>query len=334
MKSSKALAALLSFSLFTATPGVALAADLDTIQPIIAPIRGEEVLPVIKPQFTSFSGKVTQIADYSYEGAKMISLVNEGGQPANIIVDQDTYILDNASITEGDFLTVFYDQSLPMIMIYPPQYKAEVIVVGEVHENIKVDVFNEDLVSSDNALKLNLAHTTKIISVDGNLFEGKLAHKKLVVLYGATTKSIPAQTIPTKIVVLLDEKDSSSVNQGSGAREEVPVHDGPLAVIVKGKQLEATGYVDDAGTVMVPLRPVAQVLGLEVRWDKIEEKVFLENDMFLQIGGAYYTRSMEQMALETAPVLRQGTTFVPLSFIQEALGVKANLSGAEIIIEK
>ena len=36
-----------------------------------------------------------------------------------------------------------------MIMIYPPQYSAEVVVVENERENVKFDYFNENLISSD-----------------------------------------------------------------------------------------------------------------------------------------------------------------------------------------
>lgn len=338
MKSSKVLAALLSFSLISFSPVSALAADLKSGETIMVTEQRDQLFPVeIQPYYRAFAGKVMKIADYGSEGAKMISLESAEGLPANIIVTPDTYVLDNAPITQGSLVTVFYDASLPMIMIYPPQYVAEVIVVGEIHQNLKVDVFDQDLVSADNTLKLNLAETTEILTPDGKDFIGELANKKLLVIYGATTKSIPAQTIPTKIIVLPDKGDTPSRNSPAGADGTANNLTSSLAIIINGEKLEkAKAYVDDKGRVMVPLRPVANALGLEVRWEGEGQRIFLGKDISLQIGVDCYSRmDGKPLPLETAPVLQKGVTYVPLSFWREVIpGMEMNFSGTEIVMER
>ena len=82
-------------------------------------------------------------------------------------------------------------------------------------QNIKVDKFDSDLVSGDKTLKLKLSDETEIEWLNGikifffvkptpEQLADLIANKKLIVFYGATTKSIPAQTTPTKIIVLED----------------------------------------------------------------------------------------------------------------------------------
>jgi hypothetical protein len=70
------------------------------------------------------------------------------------------------------------------------------------YENVKVDFFNNDLVSSDGNLKLNLVPTTEIILTNDQPFDKYPGNRNLIVVYGPTTKSIPAQTTPYKIIVL------------------------------------------------------------------------------------------------------------------------------------
>jgi hypothetical protein len=88
------------------------------------------------------------------------------------------------------------------IMIYPPQYEAKVILVMNQVFNIKVDHFDKDLVSADGTLKLNISKETEVILENGTKFTGDLSNRKLVVFYDISTKSIPAQTSPLKVVVL------------------------------------------------------------------------------------------------------------------------------------
>ena len=64
-------------------------------------------------------------------------------------------ILNEEELEVGAKITGFYDASKPA-MIYPPQYPVEVIAVNQ-DDNIKLDVFDQDLVSADGMLKLNIS---------------------------------------------------------------------------------------------------------------------------------------------------------------------------------
>ena len=62
--------------------------------------------------------------------------------------------------------------------------------------------FNNLLMSSDQSLKLNLAPTTQVMTTNNQTYMGNPGNHTLVVLYSQTTRSIPAQTTPEKIIVL------------------------------------------------------------------------------------------------------------------------------------
>ena len=99
-------------------------------------------------------------------------------------------------------VTGFYDANAPVPMIFPPQFRAIVMARDTQYQNVKVDYFNNQLVSSDNNLKLNIAPWTQIVLENGQAFTRNPANRNLIVVYGATTKSIPAQTTPYKIIVM------------------------------------------------------------------------------------------------------------------------------------
>ncbi|NRD79931.1 hypothetical protein HPT25_21585 [Bacillus sp. BRMEA1] len=158
-------------------------------------------------KFNSFNGTVTMITDLLGENAegdgcnKLISLENALGATVNFVVSPTTYFVDHAVVTVGDKVTGYYDGNAPTLLIYPPQYPALVMVKESPYQNVKVDYFDSQLVSSDGRLRLNISPYTQIILTNGQLFSRNLANRNLIVIYGAATKSIPAQTTPYRIIV-------------------------------------------------------------------------------------------------------------------------------------
>jgi hypothetical protein len=160
-------------------------------------------------KFQSFSGFVTMIEDFwinaSGEGAgcyKLISVEDGLGTVVNFVVSRATYFIDHVTVRVGDKVTGFYDANAPAPMIFPPQFQAIVMAIDIQYRNVKVDYFNNQLVSSDNTLKLNLSPYTHIVLENEQSFSMSPTNRNLIVIYGATTKSIPAQTTPYKIIVM------------------------------------------------------------------------------------------------------------------------------------
>lgn len=157
--------------------------------------------------FQSISGIIIGISDLittpeTMGCYKLISVQQMDGEIANFTVSPDTYFVDHVMVRPGDMVTGFYDANAPMPLIYPPQYQAMVMARAVPYQNVKVDYFDANLVSSDGLLKLNIAPTTRILLENGQAFTGNPACRYLAVIYGPTTRSIPAQTTPEQIVVL------------------------------------------------------------------------------------------------------------------------------------
>jgi hypothetical protein len=160
-------------------------------------------------RFQSFHGRITMINDFwinsTGEGLgcyKLMSVENEYGTLVNFVVAPTTYFIDRVMVTPGDMVTGFYDTNAPVPLIFPPQFRAIVMSRDTKYQNVKVDYFNNELVSSDNNLRLNIAPCTQIVLENGQAFSNNPANRNLIVIYGATTKSIPAQTTPYKIIVM------------------------------------------------------------------------------------------------------------------------------------
>lgn len=159
-------------------------------------------------QFRSFHGIITTINDFiigvnEEQGCNKLMAVNDGhGNIVHFVVKPNTYFIDQTMVRVGDQITGFYDASVPVPMIFPPQFQAVVMAKYVSHQNVKVDHFNEQLESSDGRLKLNVSPTTQIVLTNGQFFTGNLENRNLIVLYSMATMSIPAQTTPYKIIVL------------------------------------------------------------------------------------------------------------------------------------
>lgn len=158
--------------------------------------------------FQAFQGIISMI-DNSWAGSgsnngcyKLLTVNDQTQGVVNFVVSPNTYFVDRAMVSVGDFVVGYYDANAPTVFIYPPQLQA--IVMAKITRNqfVKVDFFNSQLVSSDRNLQLNIAPTTQMLLENGQLFTGNPANRYLIVVYGNTTRSIPAQTTPYRIIVM------------------------------------------------------------------------------------------------------------------------------------
>ena len=290
------------------------------------PLPISEVI-IEMPLFTPLTGTVREIKDGEFvKGMQYVFVETDAGEPAYLVVTEETYFVNDRELVEGSVVTGYYDASLAIIMIYPPQYGAVVMIVEPLEDNIKVDRFDDELVSLDNMLKLNVSAETEIISQDGKPFAGELANRDLVVTYDVATRSIPAQTTPLKIVVLSEKADP-------------PVYDFPerdIYLVVENKIIDApAAYNSEDNHVMVPLRAIAEALGFNVAWNGEMQLVMLGDSFTVTIGkDAYIDMSRDEpIALGAAPELVEGRTFVPLQFFREVIPMNnAYVFEAQIVI--
>jgi len=210
MKLKKVFTGILSITMLLTSATTAFAAstgDFNIIKDV--EIVNEEK----QSYFKSFTGTVKEVSDSeNIKGAKFVLVESENGEVANIIISKETYILDNATISKGEVITGFYNANAPMIMIYPAQYNSEIVIVNNKDYTVKADIFDENLVSYDNLLKLKISDKTEILSQDGAQFKGALANRKLLVIY-----DVAAQTNPIKIIVLSEKEKEQGTSIGNKA---------------------------------------------------------------------------------------------------------------------
>lgn len=257
----------------------------------------------VQPAFIKITGTVESVEihdEVSYYTLKEEEMTNI------LAVSADTQIFDNTGkkveLKKGDTVMAYTDANKPMILIYPPRYSPEVVIVEtEAMGTAAVGTFDKNLLDESLSLKLNVSEETELSSLSGKeITIADLAEQNLLVFYTITTKSIPAQTTPLK-VVLLDEKDE-------GAAENAAV-----------EEIISKDYYEVDGIKMVPLRLIAEELGYKVE--------ATGKGAILSKGAKSFTITRGEKAygfnkalghFEVAPALLElGKTYVPVDFVQE-----------------
>lgn len=151
----------------------------------------------------SQTGVVSSISNFDEEGCTLLYKINTNVNTiVNFIIQPDTYFYEQKQITIGSSIIGFFDANAPVPLIYPPRYEALIIAETSPHSELIFDWFNEELINYNGTLKLNLSPYTQIVMQNGQPFLGNISNHYLLVQYNITTKSIPAQTTPSKIVVM------------------------------------------------------------------------------------------------------------------------------------
>lgn len=126
------------------------------------------------------------------------------GNTVNFMITPSTYVVDFDTLSVGMQCTFWYAADAPMPLIYPPQYSAVVAAREKKGRMISVGYFDRALVNEDRTLQLNLDGSVELRTVNNQYFQGSPANHNLVVAYTSSTRSIPAQTTPSRVVVLCD----------------------------------------------------------------------------------------------------------------------------------
>lgn len=158
--------------------------------------------------FGSIGGKIVEMMPYGIRGNNseacmtMVTVEDEDGGITNFIVTPATYVVDFLTLEVGMMCTFWYRLDAPAPLIYPPQYNAEVVAMMQDDRSIDVSRFDNMLVNETGTLQLNLGNSNNIFTTNNQRFQGSPANRELVVIYDMSTRSIPAQTTPKKVIVL------------------------------------------------------------------------------------------------------------------------------------
>lgn len=160
------------------------------------------------PRFGRITGTIVELVPAGFGNRKanacvqIARLEDENGNPVNVILSPATYVVDFETLSVGKRCAFWYLADAPMPLIYPPQYSAAAAAGERNGRMIDVSFYDKDLVNSEGTLKLRLDGSVDLRTANNQYFQGSPAEHDLVVIYETSTRSIPAQTTPKKIVVL------------------------------------------------------------------------------------------------------------------------------------
>ncbi len=261
-------------------------------------------------EYVNKIGIVEDIVDYP--GSTGI-VVNVEGNEQTIYHITDSVILDAktqsavnpTAIAKGQKVLIAHKLNVPATLSIPPQISAEAIVImNDETMSVKVDVFDNELLSSDGGLVLNISDQTNIVDKAGNKVSADgVKNETLVVFYKMTTRSIPPQTSPVKVVVISEKQPTApeQTDNMAGIMENVEV-------------------LDKNGVKYVALAALAKQLGFEVSWDDSTKTVTLAKGPVtytISIGSKQYGYNKAIEMFTNEPFINNGRTFVEIDFLSK-----------------
>ncbi|WP_411342850.1 N-acetylmuramoyl-L-alanine amidase [Paenibacillus sp. WLX1005] len=107
-------------------------------------------------------------------------------------------------------------------------------------------------------------------------------------------------------------------------------------VVLNGQELSIPEDVQNIdGSVMIPIRVVSENLGYKVQWNQSEGRVTIDSDsksIQLFIGKKSAAIGNTTYNLNTAPVVQNGTTLVPIRLVSEQMGIGLSWNNSDKIV--
>lgn len=294
--------------------------------------------PEINKAFTEFKGKITEFRDIN--GKTLVRVEENKDSMIDFVVDENTVIVDNSGLISikdlkiGDELKSVYIMPQITTMIYPAQLVSNVLIKVDTKSpsSVKADFFDENLLSSDRDLKLNVNPENPILNQKGQPYEGNLKNKVLLIYYTIATASLPAQTSPEKIMVLDIEKTQRDIespvvpNVPSEPQDKID-HElvKTMQFFVNKTHIPTNGAYVKGDVVMVPLRALAEAFGHSIEWNGENKRVKIGESVTVTIGNKEYNANGTALSLEEAPELKDELTYVPLNLVLEAFNAQLKL---------
>lgn len=217
-----------------------------------------EILKNEKSDYVVYKGTVTGI-DEGDDGYISVT-ISETGLKANLASDAvvmdaaDGSIKKSADIKEGMNIMVVLGANTPMTMSIPPMTSSVVATIINADDNVDFSVYNDELINAENSLQLNTESDIIVKDIKGeDLTVDDIKNNAAVVAYGISTKSIPAQTTPSLVVVIGDEA-AVEPETGDVDEEEEAVDKSP-----------------------VKLREICENAGYKVKWTSNDEPIEISN---------------------------------------------------------
>ena len=255
------------------------------------------------------------------------------GENAFIVNSKDGSFMTFDELQTGMKITAITAKNAPMTMSLPPMTNPIGFVVGE--ENFAATgYFDEEWTSQEIMLQLNISEETKIVDSKGTkkvFTQEDVQNQDCLVLYGITTRSIPAQTNPVFVMILekseIEEiaegivgvtETKNFVEQPEQAKPE-PIQQ-PQTEVPENKEQQGMAVTEPLPLPkelpeekLVPLREMAEKEGYTVTWTGNDKPVLLQKEdatIEITVGQKEYKKGNEILQSQQTAQLIQSKIYV------------------------
>lgn len=266
------------------------------------PVEEKEVQ---NENFYSVAGKISKITEES--NGNYFASVENGDQQFGFYFNDKVKVFDNTGneveLKEGMEITAYNDAHQAMIMIYPPRYSPAVVIVKtEQPGTVELQQFDENLLNKKKDLKISVNEQTIIENLAGiKKSATDIINKDVLIFYEVALMSYPAQTGPSKIVIL---------NKLS--------EDAEKAIAIAEKD-----FYEVNGEKMIPLRLISEQLGFKVE-STGNGAIISKGALSFTItrGSTAYGYNKALRYFQQAPaLLEENKTYVPYELLETIIEI-------------
>ncbi|MDK2967585.1 MULTISPECIES: hypothetical protein [Lacrimispora] len=133
----------------------------------------------------------------------LLSVTTQSQGQIDFVVSLQTFVLEQHTFRPGEPVIGVYDTSVPVPLIYPPQYQAVVLAPNRDGNMAALDYFDDDLLNSEQTIRLNIPAdgSTEILMTNGQYYLYNPGGHYLFFLYASASVNTPAEITPEKIIV-------------------------------------------------------------------------------------------------------------------------------------
>lgn len=272
--------------------------------------------------YTALTGKITAISFDETAGARItfeseargeIVLIENDAQCMVIVGNELKSVTD---LKEGMEVTVVMNDLAPMTMSLPPQTTGAVAIVanGETPVFTAVDKFDDELTGK--TLKLVMDENVQILDIRGTkqaLTADDIKGHKAIVVYGASTKSIPAQTTPSFIIILDNGEETAETTETTETAETKTTETAETTETTETAETEEKAE-------NVPLRTTLEAMGYTIEWTSNDAPIIITKDAVkaeIKIdSNTVVMEGADAKELSSNVVLVDGVTYIPADFVE------------------
>lgn len=245
MKKYLGISAMALSALIISTVGVTAFADEPVLISAKDTTTAVDTTEVATAAYSALTGKITacekneQGYSITFESNEMGTIILNEAENGCLVFD-GSKLADFTALKADTEVTVILDNNAPMTMSLPGQTNGAVAIV--MNNNAFVGKFNDALENDE--LKLEIGDNTQILDVRGTkqiLKADDIKGKEAIVVYGVSTKSIPAITTPDFVVILDNDADVEAPEE-TKPEETKPEETKPVEKVTLRKAFEEKGY--------------------------------------------------------------------------------------------